>query len=145
MGSDHRPVEIIFEIRQSYARPDKWTTTLDGCCHGSHHCSMLLSHEINNGQLYYPQDNACQPSRPLIEKIKQTKHTQKGTSQPNYPFHWRLNGGRTFMRWVIMQAKTFITNYIPLSSIVFKERWGTTQTLEHFITEYKPTYILHLP
>ncbi len=25
------------EIRQSYARPDK-DTTLDGCCHGSHHC-----------------------------------------------------------------------------------------------------------
>ena len=22
------------------------------------------------------------------------------------------------------------------------ERWGTTQSLEHFITEYKPTYIL---
>ena len=22
------------------------------------------------------------------------------------------------------------------------ERWGTTQTLEHFIAEYKPTYVL---
>ena len=103
----------------------------------------VIPTEITLGSYTIRKITLANLSQPHVEKTKQTKHTAKKVHR-NQTI---LFIGDSMVEGLSRRLGDYAgENGHKLYTVIWysssTERWGTTQTLEHFIAEYKPTYIL---
>ena len=103
----------------------------------------VIPTEITMGSYTIRKITLANLSQPLVEKTKQTKQTVKKVHR-NQTI---LFIGDSMVEGLSRRLGDYAgENGHKLYTVIWysssTERWGTTRTLEHFIAEYKPTYIL---
>ncbi len=103
----------------------------------------VIPTEITMGSYTIRKITLANLRQPLVEKTKQTKQTVKKVHR-NQTI---LFIGDSMVEGLSRRLGDYAgENGHKLYTVIWysssTERWGTTQTLEHFIAEYKPTYIL---
>lgn len=103
----------------------------------------VIPTEITMGSYTIRKITLANLSQPLIEKSKPIKHTVKKVRR-NQTI---LFIGDSMVEGLSRRLGDYAgENGHKLYTVIWysstTERWGTTQTLEHFIAEYKPTYVL---
>ena len=103
----------------------------------------VIPTEITMGSYTIRKITLANLSQPLIERSKPIKHTVKKVRR-NQTI---LFIGDSMVEGLSRRLGDYAgENGHKLYTVIWysstTERWGTTQTLEHFIAEYKPTYVL---